>query len=167
MMDTWEFLNSVYEPLFQRVQLLGRKLAIAGYTARWSWYNLHATQRGNEYKVELFPIPVITVGHWCDVILELDSICVDTHLTNDQAQKFRWNRIPWPYEIYGVENYTEDLYRPGMAREDLVDRIKRYGGEIGVAFSMPIESGDDEIMQIVDACREWDTHIGKTEKPET
>ena len=161
-MDTWEFLNRVYEPLHQRVQRLGRQLAITGYTARWSWYNLHASRRGDEYKVEFFPIPVISVGQWCDVILELDSICVDAHLTNEQARTFRWKRIPWPFEIYGVENYTEDLYVPGMSKDELPDRIARYGGEIGVAFSMPADCGDDEILSIVDACREWNTHIGSS-----
>ena len=51
-----------------------------------------------------------------------------------------------------------------MAREDLAERIRQYGGEIGVAFSMPAaECGADEILAIVDACREWDTHVGKTE----
>ena len=160
-MDTWDFLNQVYEPMFRRVQGLGRQLAIAGYTATWSWYNLHACRRGNEYKVELFPIPVITVGNWCDVILELDSICVDAHLDNDQARKFRWGRVPWAFEIYGIEDYTEDLYSPGMSRSELPERIAKYGGEIGVAFSMPWESGDDEIMNIVNACREWGTHIKK------
>ena len=157
-MDTWEALNRVYEPLFQRVQRLGRQLAMTGYTARWSWYNLHASRRGDEYKVEFFPIPVISVGKWCDVILELDSICVDAHLTNEQARSFRWKRIPWPFEIYGVENYTEDLYAPGMSRDELPERIARYGGEIGVAFSMPMDCEDGEILQIIDACREWDTH---------
>jgi len=163
-MDTWEFLNQIYEPLFSRVQALGRQLAVAGYTARWSWYNLHASRRDGEYKVEMFPIPVITVGHWCDVILELDSICVDAHLDNDKARSFRWNRVPWPFEVYGVEQYTADLWDPGMARSDLPDRIARYGGEIGVAFSMPWDSGDDEILNIVNACREWDTHIGPAAK---
>lgn len=157
-MDTWEVLNQIYEPLYQRVQVLGRRLALAGYTARWSWYNLHATRRGDEYKVELFPIPVITVGHWCDVILELDSICVDAHFDNEKAQALRWNRVVWPFELYGVENYTEDLYVPGMSRNDLPARIARYGGEIGVAFSMPWNCGDDEVLKIVDACREWDSH---------
>ena len=161
-MDTWEVLNRVYEPLYQRVQRLGRQLAITGYTARWSWYNLHASRRGDEYKVEFFPIPVISVGTWCDVILELDSICVDAHLTNEQAQTFRWKRIPWPFEIYGVENYTEDIYSPGMSKDELPERIARYGGEIGVAFSMPGDCGDDEILQIVDACREWNTHNGSS-----
>ena len=80
-MDVWEILNSVYGPMFQRVQILGRKLAIAGYNAKWGWYNLHATRRGDEYKVELFPIPVINVGKWCDIIMELDSFCIDAHLT--------------------------------------------------------------------------------------
>ena len=46
-MDTWEFLNGVYEPLFHRVQSIGRRLAIEGYAAKWSWYNLHASRRGN------------------------------------------------------------------------------------------------------------------------
>ena len=159
-MDTWDILNSVYEPLYQRVQILGRQLAMAGYTARWGWYNLHATPRGDEYKVELFPIPVITVGKWCDVILELDSICVDAHLSNEQARTLRWNRVIWPFELYGVEDYTKDLYRPGMSKDGLPERIQRYGGEIGVAFSMPGDCGNDEILAIVNECREWDTHNG-------
>ena len=62
-MDTWEFLNGMYEPLFQRVQSIGRKLAIEGYAAKWSWYNLHASQRGDEYKVEYFPFRLSTWGH--------------------------------------------------------------------------------------------------------
>ena len=160
-MDTWEFLNGVYEPLFQRVQSIGRKLAIEGYAAKWSWYNLHASQRGDEYKVEYFPIPVIGVGTWCDVIIELESICVDTHLSNEQARAFRWNRLIWPFELYGVENYTEDLYVPGMSRSELPERIAKYGGEIGVAFSMPWDCKDGEIVEIVNACREWDAHVRK------
>ena len=159
-MDTWEVLNRIYEPLHLRVQALGKQLAIAGYTAKWSWYNLHATRRGDEYKVELFPIPVITVGKWCDVILELDSICVDAHLSNEQARTLRWNRVIWPFELYGVEDYTKDLYRPGMSKDGLPERIQRYGGEIGVAFSMPGDCGNDEILAIVNECREWDTHNG-------
>ena len=133
-MDTGEFLNGVYEPLFHRVQSIGRRLAIEGYAAKWSWYNLHASQRGDEYKV-------------------------DTHLSNEQARAFRWNRLIWPFELYGVENYTEDLYVPGMSRSELPERIAKYGGEIGIAFSMPWESKDEEIVEIVNACREWGTHM--------
>ena len=111
--------------------------------------------------MEYFPIPVIDVGEWCDVIIELESICVDTHLSNEQARAFRWNRLIWPFELYGVENYAEDLYVPGMSRSELPERIAKYGGEIGVAFSMPWESKDEEIVEIVNACREWDAHARK------
>lgn len=158
-MDTWEFLNRVYEPLFRRVQSIGKRLAIEGYTAKWSWYNLHASRRGDEYKVEYFPIPVINVGEWCDVIIELESVCVDAHFSNEQARALRWSRIIWPFELYGVENYTEDLYVPGMPRGELPERIAKYGGEIGVAFSMPWDCEDGEIVKIVNACREWGAHM--------
>ena len=75
----------------------------------------------------------------------------------------RWNRVIWPFELYGVEDYTEDLYRPGMSRDGLPELIKQYGGEIGVAFALPKDCGDDEVMAIVNACREWDTHVGVSE----
>lgn len=158
-MDVWEILNAVYEPMFQRVQLLGRKIAVAGYNAKWSWYNLHASRRGEKYLVEFFPIPVISVGTWCDVILELDSICVDAHLTNEQARNFRWNRVPWPFEVYGLEDYTEDLYRPGMDLDELPGRIERYGREVGLAIPLSLDCRDEVIVEIADACRKWDTHL--------
>lgn len=162
-MGVWETLNGVYEQLYRRVQSIGKALAEAGYTARWGWYNLHGSVRDGEYRVELFPVPVITVGHWCEVILELDCVCVDAHLTCDQARVFDWKDLSWPFEVYGVEDYTEDLYRPGMSRDGLPELIKQYGGEIGVAFALPKDCGDDEVMAIVNACREWDTHVGVSE----
>ena len=60
-----------------------------------------------------------------DVIVELDAICVDAHLSNEQGRTFRWKRIPWPFELYGVEDYTEDLYLPGMSKDELPERIAR------------------------------------------
>ena len=75
-MDTWEFLNGVYEPLFHRVQSIGRRLAIEGYAAKWSWYNLHASRRGNEYQGGDFSIPVINVGARGDVVIGLGCILV-------------------------------------------------------------------------------------------
>lgn len=157
--DTWEILNRVYEPLYRRVQAAGRQLAGAGYTARWGWYNLHSSLRNGEYQVEFFPIPVITVGHWCDILLEPDSICVDARLTCEQAQAFDWNAVPWAFQLYGAEDYTEDLYRPGMRLEELSERIAQYGQDIGIAIPLPVDCTDVELLTIADACRQWNTHI--------
>lgn len=158
-MDTWEILNSVYGRLYRRVQDIGGQLAAAGYTARWGWYNLHASLREGEYRVELFPVPVITAGRWCDVVLELDGICVDAHLSCGQARAFDWRAVPWPFEVYGVEDYTQDLYRPGMSLDGLPERVARYGRDVGLAVSLPSDCPGGEIVAIADACRKWDTHV--------
>ena len=158
-MGVWEILNETYEPLYRRVQSIGQKLAAAGYTARWGWFNMHGSLRDGEYRVELFPVPVITVGHWCDVVLELDCICIDTHLRCVQGRVFDWRSLPWAFEVYGVEDFTEDLYRPGMDLEGLPERIRRYGREIGLSIPLPPDCPDEEIVGIADACRLWDTHI--------
>ena len=159
-MGVWETLNGVYEQLYRRVQSIGKALAEAGYTARWGWYNLHGSVRDGEYRVELFPVPVITVGHWCEVILELDCVCVDAHLTCDQARVFDWKDLSWPFEVYGVEDYTEDLYRPGMDLEGLPARLERYGREAGLAIPLPVDCPEETVVAIADACRKWNTHVG-------
>ncbi len=158
-MGVWETLNSTYEVLYRRVQSAGKLLAEAGYTARWGWFNLHGSVRDGEYRVELFPVPVITVGHWCEVILELDCICIDAHLSCDQGRVFDWKDLPWPFEVYGVEDYTADLYRPGMSLDELPERIRRYGGEIGLAIPLPTDCRDEVIVEIADCCRKWNTHL--------
>lgn len=158
-MGVWETLNGVYEQLYRRVQSIGRALAEAGYTARWGWYNLHGSVRDGEYRVELFPVPVITVGHWCDVILELDYICIDAHLTCDQGRVFDWKDLPWAFEVYGTEDYVEDLYRPGMDLETLPERVARYGSEIGLAIPLPADCQEETIVEIADCCRKWNTHV--------
>ena len=158
-MGVWETLNGVYEQLYRRVQSIGKALAEAGYTARWGWYNLHGSVRDGEYRVELFPVPVITVGHWCEVILELDCVCVDAHLTCDQARVFDWKDLSWPFEVYGAEEYTEDLYREGMDLEELPRRIEDCAGEIALEISLPRDCPDGEILEVVAACRRWGTHI--------
>lgn len=108
---------------------ISKALAEAGYTVRWDWYNLHGSVRDGEYRVELFPVPVITVGHWCEVILKLDCVC--------------------------VEDYTEDLYRPGMDLEGLSARLERYGR----CHSLTLDCQDEVIVEIADYCRKWDTHV--------
>lgn len=158
-MDAWEVLNSVYGALYRRSQVIGEVLAEAGFSARWGWYNFHSSLRGGEYQVELFPVPVITVGGWCDLVLELDCICVDAHLDFDQARSFNWRGIPWSFEVYGVEDYTETLYRPGMNLATLPTRVARYGREIGLSIPLSLDCTPETVLEIVAACQKWGTHI--------
>ena len=58
-----------------------------------------------------------------------------------------------------MEDYTEDLYRPGMDLEELPRRIGRYGKEVGIAIPLSLDCQDEVIVEIADFCRKWDTHI--------
>ena len=59
-----------------------------------------------------------------------------------------------------MEDYTEDLYRPGMDLEGLPARLERYGREAGLAIPLPVDCSEETVVEIADACRKWNTHVG-------
>lgn len=159
-MDVWETLNGIYEPLWQRTVALNKRLKEAGYSCKWDYCAFHSSIREGEYRMEYFPIPVITAEGICDIGVELDSVFIDAHLSRAQALAFDWAAVPWPFEVYGTENFLEDLLRPDMPPEELRAVIEQSGEEeIGIAFSLPGDCGDEEILEIAAACKKWNTHV--------
>ena len=104
-MDVWETLNGIYEPLWRRTVALNKRLKEAGYSCKWDYCAFHSSIREEEYRMEYFPIPVITAEGICDIGIELDSVFIDAHLSRAQALEFDWAAVPWPFEVYGTENF--------------------------------------------------------------
>ncbi len=159
-MDAWETLNSIYEPMWRRTAALDRKLKEAGIPHGWDYCAFHSSLREGEYRMEYFPIPVITVEGVCDIGIELDSLLNDPHLSRAQALAFDGGAVPWTFEVYGTENFLEDLCRPDMSSAELRAVIGQSGEEeIGIAFSLPGDCRDEEILGIAAACKKWNTHV--------
>ena len=45
-----------------------------------------------------------------------------------------------------MEDYTEDLYRPGMDLEGLPARLERYGREAGLAIPLPVDCPEETVV---------------------
>ena len=147
-MDTWEFLNNIYTPLYHRAKTLCSYLTAAGLSARWHWYSYHFTRREERYQAEYFPIPVITVDQICDIGLELDHIFLEGTLSQKQALANDFTAIPWPFEVYGGQDILQDFYRPGMSIQELPKRIADSGEKtIGLQLMLPADCDNQEILQ--------------------
>lgn len=157
-MDTWEVLNSVYEPLYRRARSLCAALVSADCPAQWNWYALHSVRRGDEWQTEYFPIPVITAAGVCDVGLELDNIFLEGKLSREQAMEADFSALSWPFELYGSEDYLLDFYRPGMPMEDLRDRIAQSSETaVGLQLTLPPDCGDEALLRAVEALKRLGT----------
>lgn len=133
-------LNELYRPLNDRKNEITERLKQHGFQYTVGYYNGH--YRKNEagtYKMDYYPIPVISVTGFCDLELQFDSVDVTTKLRRTTALAYDYEPFKeYSFEAYGVEDYLADLYQAGDSLGDLRQRIALSGEtEIGFSFRFP------------------------------
>ena len=150
----FEQLNSAYAALGRRASALKFALGEAGMAAGWNWYAYHSTLIEGEYRVEEFPIPVVTVDGVCDVGFHMDEIFVEFKLTMDQVFGFDFGQIPAPFEVYGVEDYLHNFYTEGMDMDGIAARVLASGEqEVGVSMNLPGDASTETLVKLAEDCR--------------
>ncbi len=134
--ETIALLNQVYRRLEGKGTQLLRALR-RGFDAKLAWYSGHyRRQEDGSFAMDHFPIPVVEVKGCCDIEINLDSVTVSAKLGREDALSFAYEKLSkYEFEAYGVEDYTGDLYRPGMTARELTENIRRCSEkEIGFSF---------------------------------
>lgn len=102
-----------------------------------AYYNghYHKDNDGN-YKMDYYPIPVISIKGYCDIEIEIDEITISTKLKYNDALNFDYSKIMhYDFEMYGVKDYLKDYYVKGNTVKKLLYNIKcSKENEIGVSF---------------------------------
>ena len=159
----FEQLNAAYAPLGCRASALKMSLEERGIPAVWNWYANHSTLIDGEYRLEEFPIPVVDVAGGshnggCDVGFHMDEIFLEFQMTCERAVGFDFGQLPQPFEVYGVEQYLYDFYRPGMDLDGIVSRIMDSGEKlVGVSLTLPGHTQTADLVAAVGACLRWTT----------
>ncbi len=147
-----QLLNSVYAPLEQTGTALVRALTQRGYAAKLAYYGGHYRLGGDgAYHRDCFPLPVVEVAPICDIELNLDGITVSTKLSREDALRGTYGALArYPFEAYGVEDFTSDFYRPGMPLAELKQRIQESGEQqIGFSFCFVVGTDTDTLCALV------------------
>lgn len=157
----FEQLNAAYSALGRRASALRGALEDAGIPAVWNWYAYHSTLIDGEYRVEEFPIPVVDAAGGshqggCDIGFHMDEMFVEFQMTCERAFGFDFGQLPQPFEVYGVEDYLHDFYRPGMDLDGIAARIMASGEKmVGVSLTLPGNTETAVLVSVVQDCRRW------------
>ena len=152
----FEQLNSAYGALGRRASALKVAVTESGQSASWNWYAYHSTLIDGEYRVEEFPIPVVTVDGVCDIGFHMDEIFVEFRLRFDQAFGFDFGLLPQPFEVYGAEDYLHNFYTAGMDPDGIAARIMGSGEqEVCVSLLLPGDTETDVLSALAADCRRW------------
>ena len=149
-------LNKIYYRLEMKQMELFQGLFHRVFELKSGFYNgnYHRDSKGL-YVREHYPIPVIEVRGYCDVEINLENITVSTKLTKKKAVEYNYGKLEeYSFEVYGVEDYLQDFYEPGMVTEELQAAIKKSEEkEIGFSFKFNYDITGNEMYEFVKMLR--------------
>lgn len=141
-MIDYAFLNDLYTPLVRKCHNLHKALSHQGFPVTLGFFNGHYRRTESGYRMDVFPIPEVTVTGLCDIEIGFDGISVSSKLTREAALRYDYSKLTdYTFEAFGVVDYLNDFYLPGDSLELFFSRIQgSHESEIGFSFHFPLDS---------------------------
>lgn len=158
---TIEFLNDVYRQLDERSVRLSNLLSKLGYSVERGYFNQHTVTVDEEMLLEHYPIPVITIKDVCEIGLDIMQVSIEGRFYREEALNLDFSKLKkYKFECYGIENYLENFYEPGMALEDIAGSIElSEENEIGVNIILDGEPLTKEIIECIQLIEDLGAHV--------
>ena len=161
MEKTFKILNDIYKPVFEHIRSILKELKLSGYSYEWGFYNNHSVKQDDEWALEYYPIPVITVKDICDIGLDMNHTFIECKMDRENALCFDFHKFnDYKFEVYGVEDYLNDFYNVSLDLDGLKNRILNSDEqEIGITLMFNYCEKIDKLMCAVSMLKEVETYI--------
>ena len=156
--ETLVQLNSIYKPLWEKSGEICQNLLERGYAVTSGFYNNHSIKIDGSYVTEYFPIPVVTVkgvgdaDYISSIGIDVDSIWFEVVLSKENmlSQNFETLVQEHNIEIYGVENYLDDIYCAGGNPSEIAVNIANSNEtHFCITFYLEQNVNFDDILNIM------------------
>ncbi len=150
------FLNETYHTLWLKCAQLVQGLLHRIFEVSSGFYNGHYHQTSDgSWQMDYYPIPVISVKHFCDIEISLDGISVTTKKRRSDVLEYSFDLFKnYSFDAFGVEGYLDSFYLDGMTIAEMKESIKHsLENEIGFSFSFPWEIDGDKMYEFVKLLR--------------
>ena len=149
-------LSEIYHPLemksFQILQGLQHRI----FEPQLAYYSGHHRKSADGvHRVDYFPLPVITVDGFCDVVIDLDCVTVNSKLSRENALSFAYEQLgAYEFEICDEDDDTIYHHHPhadtAPIRESL---LKRSGKNFRFSFRFDFNIDGDTMYEFVKLLR--------------
>ena len=151
-MDIHNSLNETYKTLNDEKNLIIKKLENIGLKSKVGYYPFHSFKNGNEFFVEQYPIPVITVEEKIDIGIDVHQVFFEIKLDRRIAESFDYQVFKdFSFEVYGIKDYYKDFY-DGKIDKICENIIFSDENEIGVSINIQkqsLQSTYEEVIEIL------------------
>lgn len=131
-----QVLNQAYEPLRTHTHHMLKALTNSGFECEWGYFAQHSVRNGNEWFLEHYPIPVITIKNVCEIGFDICQTFIECKLKRDDAIAFDFTQFyGFTFEVYGLTDYLNDFYNAAQDIHDIHAKIEKSDEkEIGVSL---------------------------------
>lgn len=110
-MEQFTTLNNIYQGLHKEKQEIIELIELHEYSYTTGYFPFHAFKKNNEFMLEQYPIPVITVNNRFDIGVDLYQIFIEFKLPMSVAMSFDFHLLDmYQFEVYGIDDYYDDYY---------------------------------------------------------
>lgn len=153
-----EELNNIYEPLHRQFKELKRILEKYDFSySSAGWFNMHSIKYNDEFIIEYFPIPVLSIKGVGDIGLNLDHIFIETTISKEKALNLQLDKFnDYNIEIYGVSDYLIDYFESNLETEVYKEKIHESNeNEFHFTIYLPQGITMDKIIDVIFKLREY------------
>lgn len=148
-------MDSIYARLDEKRNEITCVLTHRMFKLRSGWFNGHYYRKDGAWFLSYCPIPEVDVIDLCDVEIHFNKIVVTTKQKREKTLAYSFEKLAdYRFEVYGVEDYLNDFYRPGEIVQLMKDKIAASEEkEIGFSFEFPFETEGKQIFEFVKLLR--------------
>ncbi len=153
-MDEHNSLNETYKTLNDEKNFIIKYVENIGLKSKVGYYPFHSFKKGNEFFLEQYPIPVITVEEKIDIGIDVHQVFFEIKLDRRLAESFDYQIFKdFSFEVYGIKDYYNDFYN-GKIDKICANIISSDENEIGVSINIQkksLQSTCEEVIEILRA----------------
>ena len=128
------------------------KLTSDGYRVSLGFFNNHYVKDGNNYLIEYFPIPIVTVADVGDIGIDISNYWIEIHLDKNRAILLDYVELAqfYNFEVHGSEAFCFDFYTAHSDPHKVAERISNCDEElINITFYFDLDTGISELVNII------------------
>ena len=149
--ENFDLLNKTYQKLNKRRDdLLNLLKEGDGYNLNVAYYSHHYFKENEEFYLEEFPIPVITINDFIDIGVDIDEYFLEARIAKEYALIIDYDFFEMPFELYGLESFLDDIHNANLDIRTIKDRIEESKEEeFGLSFGFAADCDLEKILDLI------------------
>ena len=154
-------LNEIYLPLEMKAYQMAQGLYHRIFSPQMIYYNGHRiTDKTGERVSCYFPLPVVNVPRYCEVVIHLDHVEVQSKLSRTKLLENSFEKLAdYRFEVYGDEDHYRQFYGADMTIMQMKETVRQSDeSQLCFFFSLDFDIDGDYIYEFVKLLRRQGFH---------